>query len=295
VAKLARAEGGVSESRSIDADSIVAAASLALGLVRPEVTPLAAGVVNRSYRLREGPHDFVLRVIGAAAQGLGASSRSELAMQSLAAAAGLAPRIVLVDAARGFVVSEHAAGGAPSAAAMREPALLGRIGAWFACLHALEAPPGLPAIDFGERAAAYLARVAAHGRDPSNRRMQRELSRRCAALSPTARLAPCHHDLHRRNLLDDGTRILALDWEYAGPGDPAADLAACAGYHALDETAIDALFAGYGGTTARFRARVAALAWIFDCLWYGWNAAAGEEGLEPDPGEQSRIAARLLA
>ena len=88
---------------------------------------------------------------------------------------------------------------------------------------------------------------------------------------------------------------LAIDWEYAGPGDPAADLAACAGYHALDATALDALFAGYGATVPGLRARVAALAWIFDCLWYGWNAAAAEDGLAPDPAEQSRLAARLLA
>jgi len=285
----------MSGSRPDAAASATAAASLALGLRRPEVTPLAGGVANSSYRLREGTHDFVLRVVGAAAQGLGASSRSEFAMQTLAAAARLAPRVVLMDAARGFVVSEFVAGGAPSADAMREPALLKRVGTWFARLHALEAPPGLPAIDFGERAAAYLARVAAHDRHPCIRRIARELSRRRAALPPPARLAPCHHDLHRRNMLDDGARILAVDWEYAGPGDPAADLAACAGYHALDGTAIDGLFAGYGGTMAGFRARVDALAWIFDCLWYGWNAAAAEEGLEPDPGEQSRIAGRLLA
>lgn len=275
--------------------SATAAASLALGLRHPDVTPLAGGVANRSYRLREGPRDFVLRIVGAAAPGLGASSRSEIAMQALAAAAGLAPPVVLADATRGFVVSEFAAGRAPTADGMRDPALLRRVGAWFARLHALEVPPGLAAIDFGERAAAYLARAAVRGRDASIRRLERELARRRAALPPPPRLVPCHHDLHRQNLLDDGTRLLAIDWEYAGPGDAAADLAACAGYHAFDGTAIDALFTGYGGTNDGLRARVAALAWIFDCLWYGWNAAAAEEGLEPDAGEQARLAARLHA
>ena len=216
-------------------------------------------------------------------------------MQALAAAAGLAPPIVMVDAVSGFVVSEFAVGRAPSVDEMREPALLQRVGAWFASLHALDLPPGLAVIDFGERAAAYLARVALRDRVGSIGRIGRELSRRRAALAPPARLVPCHHDLHRRNLLDDGTRILAIDWEYAGPGDPAADLAAFAGYQALDGAAIDALIAGYGGTNAGLRDRVSALAWIFDCLWYGWNAAAAEDGLEPDPGEQSRLAARLLA
>jgi len=277
------------------AASAISASSRMLGLRRPDVTPLEGGVANRSFRLREGPHDFVLRVTGDAAAGLGASSRSEFEMQALAAAAGLAPPLVLADAGRGFVVSEYATGEAPTAEAMREPALLRRVGAWFARLHSLDVPAGLAVVDFGERAASYLARVAVRDRGAPLRRLQRELARRRAAIPSPARIAPCHHDPHRRNLLDDGTRILAIDWEYSGPGDPAADLAACAGYHALDSTALDALFAGYGATVPELRARVAALAWIFDCLWYGWNAAAAEDGLAPDPAEQSRLAARLLA
>jgi thiamine kinase-like enzyme len=282
-------------ARPTGADSTLAAASLALGLARPQVTPLEGGVANRSFRLREGAHDFVLRIAGDAAPGLGARSPSEFAMQALAAAAGLAPPIVLADAERGYIVSRFADGRAPSADEMHAPAQLQRIGAWFAQLHVLETPLGLAAIDFGERAAAYLARVASGDRGGSIRRLERELARHRAALPPPARLAPCHHDPHRCNFLDNGTRILAIDWEYAGPGDPAADLAACAGYHALDETAVDALLEGYGKSNTALRARVAALAWIFDCLWYGWNAAAAKDGLEPDPAEQSRLAARLLA
>jgi Ser/Thr protein kinase RdoA (MazF antagonist) len=294
MAQLARAAPGVNGPRPDVAASAIAAASRTLGLRRPDVTPLPGGVVNRSFRLREGRHDLVLRVAGDAAAGLGASSQSEYVMQALAASAGLAPPLVLADAGRGFVVSQYAAGKAPTEEAMREPALLRRVGAWFARLHALDAPGGLPVVDFGERAEAYLARVAVRDRGAPLRRLGRELARRRAAMPPPARFAPCHHDPHRRNFLDDGARIVAIDWEYAGPGDPAADLAACAGYHALDATALDALFSGYGANAPGLRARVAALAWIFDCLWYGWIAAAAEDGLTHDPAEQYRLAARLL-
>jgi thiamine kinase-like enzyme len=34
----------------------------------------------------------------------------------------------------------------------------------------------------------------------------------------------CHNDLGRRNFLDDG-RLMLIDWEYAGMGDPYYDLA----------------------------------------------------------------------
>jgi thiamine kinase-like enzyme len=278
----------------------IATSTRVLGLGRPEVTPLEGGVANRSYRIREGTREYVLRVPGEAARGLGASGPSELAVQALAAQAGLAPRIVLAGPGGEYMVSEFADGRTPSAQAMAERPTLRRVGAWFARLHALEAPAGLAVVDFGERAAAYLERVAARAPDRRIARLRGELARRRAALAPPARIAPCHHDPHRQNFVDDGAQILAVDWEYAGPGDPAADLAACARYHALDATAIDALLEGYGEAGAgaagvALRARVAALAWIFDCLWFGWNAAAAELGLSPDAAEQSRLAARLGA
>ena len=37
-------------------------------------------------------------------------------------------------------------------------------------------------------------------------------------------LRPCHNDVLPGNLIDDGTRIRIVDWEYAGMGDPFFDL-----------------------------------------------------------------------
>jgi aminoglycoside phosphotransferase (APT) family kinase protein len=279
--------------RAAGVEAAVADAARALGLERPEVTPLDGGVANRSFRLREGARDFVLRVASGVAAGLGASADAELAMQSLAADAGLAPAVVLADAGGRYFVSRFAAGRNPSESDMRDARLLRRLGEWIARLHALGTPPGLAAVDFGARAEILLVRSEERGGDAFIGRLRQELARRRAALPAPARIAPCHHDLHRRNLLDDGERIVAVDWEYAGPGDPAADLASCIGYHALDARSTGALLEGYGSGGAGLRARVAALSWIFDCLWYGWNAAAADEGLAPDSEEQSRLAARL--
>lgn len=271
----------------------VAAAIDALGLARPVVTPLAGGILNRSFRLREGDEDFVLKLAGQAAPALGASRRSEFAMQALAAGAGLAPPVVLADEARGFVVSRHASGRTLSAGDMQDARLLARIGAWIAALHALPPPVGLAVVDFGERAAGYLSRLQLVAPGGFTERLADELAARRAALPGPARLAACHHDLHHRNFIYDGRRLLAVDWEYAGPGDPAADLASCIGYHGLRGERVDALLAGYGHSDAELRARVGALAWIFDCLWFGWNAAAGLAGAAPDANVQARLAARL--
>lgn len=278
---------------SVAQEAGVAAAVEALGLANPVVTTLPGGALNRSFRLRAGAQDLVVKLAGDAAPALGASRRAEFAMQALAADAGLAPPVLHVDEARGFIVSCHAEGRMPGASEMREPRMLGRIGAWLAALHALPPPAGLAVVDFGERAAGYLARLQAEAPAGFFDRVARELAVRRASLQRPARLVACHHDLHHRNVIDDGRRLLAVDWEYAGPGDPAADIAACIGYLDLDAGGIDALFGGYGPPDPELRERAASLAWIFDCLWFGWNAVAGLAGQAPDAAEQSRLAQRL--
>ena len=278
-----------------EVDARIAAAAAALDLERPTIMELSGGVANRTFRLRDRGHDYVLRLAGESAAGLGASGISEVAMQALAAHAGLAPPLVLADAAAGLVVSRYVAGHVPTARELQDVRMLRRVGAFIAELHALKPPQGVAVVDFGERAAGYLDRVAAAGHDEFVVRLQRELALRRAALSTPARLVPCHHDLHHRNFLDDGPRLLAVDWEYAGPGDPAADLASCIGYNAITGARAEALFDGYGADGAQLRARVAASGWIFDCLWFGWNTVAAIEGLRPDPEERLRLAARLGA
>jgi aminoglycoside phosphotransferase (APT) family kinase protein len=275
------------------ADARIAAAVRALDLALPEITTLDGGIANRSFRMRAPGQDVVVKLTGEAADVLGASPSSELRMHSLAARAGLAPPIVLADPGRGFIASRFVAGRVPSAGDFTDPRLLRRVGAWAAALHALSLPAGLPRVDFGERAAGCLARVVAQGADPFAPDLIRALAEKRAALLPPARTAACHHDLHHRNFIDDGARLMVVDWEYGGSGDPAADLASCIGYHALGDEAVEALLAGYGGADAALRARIAALGWIFDCLWYAWNASAQLAGLAPDPAEQARLAARL--
>jgi aminoglycoside phosphotransferase (APT) family kinase protein len=274
-------------------EASIEAAIAALGLDRPDITELTGGVANRSFRLRDARHDYVLRIAGPSTPGLGACRASELATQRIAARAGLAPGIVLVDRERDFIVTHYANGRVPDRIDLRDPPLLGRVGAWIARLHALAPPPGLAVVDFGDRASGYLALLGSQVEQAHIARIARELERRRAELPSPARLAACHHDLHHRNFVDAGDRLVAVDWEYAGPGDPAADLASCIGYHDLDAGRVGLLLEGYGVDNAALRARIEVLGWIFDCLWFGWNAVAALAGHESDPEFQDRLAARL--
>ncbi|MEQ9329834.1 choline/ethanolamine kinase family protein [Thalassobaculum sp.] len=56
-----------------------------------------------------------------------------------------------------------------------------------------------------------------------------------------------HHDLLAANLLDDGTRIWLVDWEYGGFGTPLFDLANLAGNAGMPEADERALLAAYFG------------------------------------------------
>ncbi len=265
-----------------------------LGLVRPRITPLPGGLANRTLRLQDERHDLVLR-LGASSETLGFSRDSEFAMLELAGAAGLAPEIVLARPEEGLIVTRHVAGRQPDAKDLSDPGFLARVGSWIARLQTLAPPPDLPPIDCGARAAGYL--VALQERNPSalTAGIAQRLAVHRAAHTPVGRAVACHHDLHHRNFVDTGAALVVLDWEYAGPGDPVADLASCIGYRDVESAGIDALLAGYGEDSSAIRARLETQSWIFHCLWYGWNGVADLAGLSPDPDLQRRLVARLTS
>jgi thiamine kinase-like enzyme len=271
----------------------VAAIAAELGLKDPVIKPLHGGQLNRSWRLRDARQDLALRLSGGGSGLLGANARTELAMQEIAAAAGLAPHIVLARPAAGLLVTRFVDGQVLSRDAVRRSEMLARIGAWFARLHALTPPQGLAGVDFGARAAGYLESLRRQLPEELLQDLANGLVRKRKSVPPPSRLVACHHDLHHLNVVDQGDALIALDWEYAGPGDPAADLAACICYHDLDTGQTDALLAGYGGESRALRSRLAPMSWIFDCLWLCWLEIAAHQGIVMDTGRRQCLIERL--
>ena len=95
-----------------------------------------------------------------------------------------------------------------------------------------------------------LRRHRTRGRSAAARRL-----RAGAVRSPTgssggcgrARSAPCHNDLLAANFIRGAQRLWIVDWEYAGMGDPAFDLANFAVNNGLDADGDRALLEAYGG------------------------------------------------
>jgi aminoglycoside phosphotransferase (APT) family kinase protein len=210
---------------------------------------------------------------------------------------------------RGVLVLEYVRGDVWSRTTARSREGAERIGAWLRELHSVPVPADLPLVDPRQAIPGYLARpFTAPGPVP-----RATLAHRAAEVlqdyAPRAR-AFCHHDVHHLNVVDtdlalapaddhagaDRTqpgaagRLVLLDWEYAGAGDPAMDLAAYAAYHDLDDLARERLLAAYGPAVTR--AELDRACEVFDCLQALWHDAAGSwDRLHPEA--RQALVARL--
>lgn len=135
-----------------------------------------------------------------------------------AAAQGIAPRLIYADAASGTTISEFIAGEPLD----HSPAGIQRIALALRSLHQS------PAFDGGMSLATILAsEVAKLGLNQSDAVIEAICAAvaEADAVSRENELAPCHFDLNPTNILQTGNRVLFLDWETAGLGDPYIDLA----------------------------------------------------------------------
>jgi Ser/Thr protein kinase RdoA (MazF antagonist) len=274
---------------------LVVAASRRLGLSRPAVTPLTGGSRNRCFRLVEGTHDVVLRILARDDEVYDVERDAELLAQRLAAAHGLAPALLLEDRAAGYTVSEYLPGPVWSRERAASPAGAAQLGDWLARLHALDPPPGMRRVRFDELLQSYCDRL---GPGPVASQLV-GMARRQAPVPDGYGIAVlCHHDLHHLNLVDAAQRLMVIDWEYAGLGQPVMDLAGYVAYHELAAPAVQALLSAYGRTRpCPDRAALATARWRFEAVWWAWlelmRRAEGAHAADL-AGTQRRLERRLL-
>jgi thiamine kinase len=249
-----------------------------LGLVDPSVTPLAGGSRNRSYRLADGRQDLVLRVDGQHDESYAVAREAEYAAQRHAARHGLAPPLRRVG--NGWSITEFVPGPPWSRERAASTEGAARAGEWLARLHALPVPAGLPSVRFLSSLERYANQL---GATDAMRRILEAGRRRARDLGEVAPVL-CHNDLHHLNLIESPRGVLAIDWEYAGAGDPRLDLAGYVAYHDLARPAVAALLESYAAhrspcsLEALERARG-----LFEAVWWAWlELRRGLEGAEPE-------------
>ncbi|MCZ8132385.1 MAG: phosphotransferase [Steroidobacteraceae bacterium] len=255
------------------------------------VRPLPAGLRNRAFRVNCAALDWVVRLGGADDAALGVDRDSEALAFAVAAAHGLAPRLVHCAPGSGVLVTEFVAAPTWTLRRARSADGIRGIGARLARLHALAAPAGVKRF----AAVAVLATLRAAPPPPTAVVPRDRLERHAdAALRELGAFdgsggALCHLDLHHRNVLDRGEPLF-VDWEYAACADPALDLAAYACYHDFDAPRRRALLEAHGGGVPAERLAYACR--LFDALQAWWyEATDGWAALRPP--RRERLLARL--
>jgi thiamine kinase-like enzyme len=202
------------------------------GRVTPK--PLGGGISNHNFLVEDGGDRFFVR-IGEDFDVHNVLRRFELAASRAAHAVAISPEVV--HAEPGAMVFRYVEGRTLAPADVRDPAMLARIVPLLRACHR-ELPRHFrgpaPVFWVFQVVREYAARLAADGH-----RLAGELPRYLAAAERLeAAVGPVeivfgHNDLLAANLIDDGSRLWLVDWEYAGFNSPLFDLGGLASNNEL--------------------------------------------------------------
>jgi thiamine kinase-like enzyme len=239
---------------------------------------LLGGSVNDTWRVDTTQGCFVLRIDGPDWRRPGVERAREQELHTVAAGAGLAPRLLLRADAAGVQVSEFLAGRSWSEADFLQPKQIERLGERLAQLHALEVPAGVTPFDPCACARDYLQIISAARVEvthaPTLVHEIEAAARRVAEGTPG--LAIVHGDLAHGNLLD-GAALWFVDWEYAQLADPLYDVACALAYYPQARPLAARLLAAAGLGGAEPAARLGAAIRVYELLsglWYQARTAA---------------------
>jgi thiamine kinase-like enzyme len=231
---------------------------------RVTAEPVPGGMSNRNFRVRDAGADFFVR-IGEDIVEHNVSRLDEAAASRAAALAGIAP--ALVHCEPGAMVFRWIEGARMTPERLRDPAMLPRVAALLRRVHR-EVGRHLR----GRTLAFWVFHAL---RDYAARLGERALLPTVEALEAAVQpveLVFGHNDLIAGNIIDDGTRLWLIDWEYAGYNTPLFDLAGLASNSDFDAVLAAELLALYygrrpdAGLERRFAAMTAA-SLLREVLW----------------------------
>ena len=191
------------------------------------LTALSGGITNRNYRVdADGLAErFVIRLGGNDTHLLGISREVEHAATVAAAGVGVGAEVVAFLRPEGILVTRFIEGTPMADLDIHQPATLDRVADSVRRFHQGPAIPGLfipLRVVEAYRALAMESGVLI----PAQYAQAQSIARRIelALIVNPMELRPCHNDFLPGNLIDDGSRMRIVDWEYAGMGDPFFDL-----------------------------------------------------------------------
>ena len=172
---------------------------------------------------------FVLRIDKPMVGEIGLDRLAEEEICRLVAAAGLAPEPIYYDHDSGVSLLRFVAGTNWLESDLRDAGSLKRLAAILRRLHSL--PEAGAKFDPG----AAVQKYAEYLDTKEATRLQEKSSALLAACRQVQEsVCLCHNDLLHHNILES-EKLLLIDWEFAGMGDPYFDLAVVVQHHSLGE------------------------------------------------------------
>jgi thiamine kinase-like enzyme len=245
----------------------------ALAGLERDVTPITLGITNRNFRVDVGGDSYVVRLAGRDTELLGIDRSAEFAAASAAAAAGVGPEVIAFLPELGALITRFVEAERLSEDDLEQREVIEGV---VHAVHAIHAMTQLPS-RFDPFQVVREYRATAEGRGvniPSEYDEAISIAdriRKALRSSPmTAR--PCHNDLLNANFLVRDGRVLIVDYEYAGMGDPFFDLGNLAVNNGLSDRAQEAMLDAYfGRVTSGAIARLALMRIVSDFREAMWG------------------------
>jgi thiamine kinase-like enzyme len=250
------------------------ARALGLDTSKLRITPIAAGLTNKNYRLDLGDKSYFFRRPGPTTELLAVDRANELYNTRAAAKAGVGPRVLQHDAKTGGILLEWLPGRTMSNEAFQAPGMPVRIAEALRRLHA--GPRFRDDFDMFRLSEHYLRVVDDRSiRIPDGYRdeLPKVALIEAALAAHPLPTVPCHNDLLAENYLDDGRKLWIVDYEYSGNNDPTFELGNTAQELGFDDARQEELCAAYfGEVTPALLARMRLQMIMSDVGWTLWAA-----------------------
>ena len=205
------------------------------------VEPIKHGLTNESWLVRFVNDAVVVRISNAASDVLQIDRASEAIILDAASSMGIGAPVLLCYPRQRVLVTRYL-GPNWSETDAQQPRNIARLGKLFRKLHALQPPAGVHRVVLLNVVEEYLQTLSEHSRKHDAARAA--CARVFADVLDKGAACLCHNDMHRLNIVDDGS-VRLIDWEYAGLGSPLFDLASVCVYHAYDDAQRELLLEAY--------------------------------------------------
>jgi len=261
-------------------------AAEALGIAQEEIASverIKGGLTNESWTVHVRSGSVVVRISTADEDALQIDRQSETQILGIVARAGIGAPVLVSAPDRRLLITKHLPGHTWTAADARDPRNIARLSQVLRELHGLKVPAG-HVTDLRATVEGYVETLEKKGRTAllSASNVQRALDIGTRGMLDIAPVL-CHNDVHHLNVIDDGTRLWLIDWEYAGLGNPLFDLAAVCCYHEYTADLRRTLAELYYGTSnATHLTALDEMCWLFDYIKELWMEVRAQSALTVD-------------